>query len=143
MNQTQTPDANSFLQFWIIILFVGQIATVLVGVINGFANRKQRREVTFPEELTPRREFDQHVKEFSACKAQCLLSNQRVQSELREDRHSNEVHASERSKTLFTKLEANRKELDDKIESTRRELSEKIDEMPERVIATLKNTGAI
>ena len=72
-----------------------------------------------------------------------MASNQRVQSELREDRHNNEVHASERGKTLFAKLEANRTELDQKIEDVRRELSDKIDAMPERVIATLKNTGAI
>ena len=67
----------------------------------------------------------------------------RIENEIKEDRHQNQVHASTRSQTLFSQIEKVREELDSKLEETRRELSEKIDDMPERVIATLKNTGAI
>lgn len=123
MTQTQTPDANSFLQFWIIILFCAQIATVLVGVVNAIANRKQRREVSFTEELTPRRDFEQHLTEFAACKVQCQADAKRLQAELAADRKTNEIHASERSKTIFQELKGNRERLEDQISSLDKKVS--------------------
>lgn len=131
-----TPEANSFLQFWIIILFVAQIISLIVGIAVAASNRKQRREVSFTETPASKKEFDNHVTETRA-------NFTAVRNELAADRQTNQVHASRRSETLFTKMENTRSELDTKIEDTRRELSEKIDAMPERVIATLKNTGAI
>jgi len=133
---TPVPEANSFLQFWIIVGFIAVIGMNVVSLIIALANRKQRREVSFTETPASKKEFDVHVIETrSALTA--------VRAEMAADRQSNQVHASRRSETLFSKMENTRTELDAKIEETRRELSEKIDDMPERVIATLKNTGAI
>lgn len=67
----------------------------------------------------------------------------RIENDMKDDRQANQEHASKRSQTLFSQIEKVRAELDSKLEETRRELSEKIDDMPERVIATLRNTGAI
>lgn len=132
----QTPDPTAFLQFWLVL---GVIINVLVGLgtlIVMSTNRKQKREITFTEEMATKREFDQHCKVTSQHLAD-------IRSEVKQDRHDHQVHGSERSKTLFTQLQGIRTELDAKIDSTRDQLSEKIDAMPERVIAMLKNTGAI
>jgi uncharacterized membrane-anchored protein YhcB (DUF1043 family) len=131
-----TPEPNAFLQFWIIILFVAQIISLIVGIVVASANRKQRREVSFTETPASKKDFDQHVVETAR-------NFNAVRNELAHDRQLNQEHASKRSETLFRKMDTTRSELDTKIEDTRRELSEKIDAMPERVIATLKNTGAI
>lgn len=135
MNQP-TPDPNQFLQFWIIILFIAQLISLVVGIGVSLANRKLKREVSFSETPASKKEFDQFT----------LTTNQnfvQVREEMKQDRTDNQRHASERSKTLFAKMDDTRAELDAKIEDTRRELSNKIDAMPERVIATLKNTNAI
>jgi hypothetical protein len=133
MNQA-TPEAGFLLQLAIAVVFIGNIIAVWLGVING--RRIQRREVSFAETPASKREFDQ----FTATTNANFVA---IRNEMAADRHANEVHASARGKTLFAKMDTTRTELDNKIEDTRRELSNKIDAMPERVIATLKNTGAI
>lgn len=128
------PDPNIA---WQVILTIGVLVAIGVNLLTAFrTNRAQKREVSF--EFTPasKEEFDNHVTETRA-------NFSAVRAELAADRQANQVHASQRSQTLFSKMENTRSELDAKIEDTRRELSEKIDDMPERVIATLKNTGAI
>jgi uncharacterized membrane-anchored protein YhcB (DUF1043 family) len=133
MNQT-TPEPNFLLQLFIALLFVGNVVAVWLGVING--RRIQRREVSFTETPASKKDFDQHVVETAR-------NFNAVRNELAHDRQANQEHASKRSETLFRKMDTTRTELDTKIEDTRRELSDKIDAMPERVITTLKNTGAI
>lgn len=128
------PESNFLLQLLLSAVFIGNLIAIWIGIAN--ARRMQKREITFAETPASKREFDAHVvatqKGFDAVRAEMAL-----------DRQQNQIHSSERSKTLFNKLETTRQELDNKIEDTRRELSNKIDAMPERVIATLKNTGAI
>ncbi len=142
-----TPEPNSFLQFWIIVGFVAFILLQLVTLVITLSGRKQKREVSFSETPASKKEFDQ----FTATTNANFVS---VRAEMAADRHANQVHASERSKTLFnqmektrtdldTKMDTTRTELDSKIDEVRRELSEKIDNMESRIIATLKNTGAI
>lgn len=130
------PEANSLLQFWLILSLTFSTLTTIGTFVVMISNRKQKREVSFTETPASKKEFDNHVAETRA-------SFTAVRNELAADRQTNQVHASQRSQTLFSKMESTRTELDTKIEDTRRELSEKIDAMPERVIATLKNTGAI
>jgi len=55
-----------------------------------------------------------------------------IRQDMKEDRRNNDIHASQRSAGLHQK-----------IDNVRVELSEKIDGMEARIIATLKNTGAI
>ena len=133
---TPTPEPNSFLQFWIIVGFIAMVIGQVITIVVMVSNRKQKREVSFTEEAASKKEFDN----FTATTNANFVA---VRNEMAADRHANQIHASERSKTLFHKMESTRTELDTKIEDVRRNLSDKIDDMPERVIATLKNTGAI
>lgn len=130
------PNPSAFSEFWIIVAFLAAIAANLVTVIVLLANRKQKREVSFTEEPASKREFDAH----------CKVTHdnfEQVRAEMKEDRQENQVHASARSQTIFNKIELIRTELDTKIDDTRRELTEQIRDVPERVLTTLKNTGAI
>lgn len=136
MNQSAAPNPEHLLQFWLILSLTFSTLVSVGTFVVLISNRKQRREISFTETPASKKEFDNHV-------AETRVNFTAVRAELAADRHTNQVHASERSKTLFHKMESTRTELDTKIEDTRRELSEKIDAMPERVIATLKNTGAI
>lgn len=111
-------------------------ASATIYYLKGAFGGKQQREVSFTETPASKKDFDQHVVETAR-------NFNAVRNELAHDRQLNQEHASKRSETLFRKMDNTRSELDTKIEDTRRELSEKIDAMPERVIATLKNTGAI
>ena len=124
------------MQFWLSVGLIAVVVSNIVAIVIGLANRKQRREVSFTETPASKREFDQHVSETHDNFVQ-------VRSELKADRHENQIHASSRSSALYQKVEDVRKELDNKLTETRAELASKIDDMPERVIATLKNTGAI
>ena len=135
MNPT-TPEPHSFLQFWIIIGFIALVIGQIVGLGIMISNRRQRREVSF--EFTPasKIEFDQFTTTTNGNFVQ-------IREEMKQDRQANQIHASERSKTLFAQMEHIRTELDTKIEDTRRELASKIDDTPDRIITTLRNTGAI
>jgi len=135
MNQP-APDANHLLQFWLILSMTFSTLVSIGTLILMLSNRKQKREVSFTETPASKREFDQ----FTATTNANFVA---VRNEMAEDRRQNQVHASERSRTLFGKMDDTRAELDAKLEETRRELSERIDSVPDRVIATLKNTGAI
>jgi uncharacterized membrane-anchored protein YhcB (DUF1043 family) len=128
------PESNFLLQLMIAAIFIGNLIAIWLGIANG--RRIQKREVSFSETPATKKEFDQHVVETAR-------NFNAVRNELAHDRQLNQEHASKRSETLFRKMDATRSELDTKLEDTRRELSQKIDDMPERVIATLKNTGAI
>jgi hypothetical protein len=104
--------------------------------VRGIFTGKQKREISFTEEAASKREFDQFT-------ATTNTNFVQIRDEMKRDRESNQIHASQRSQTLFTQMEKTRSDLDTKVEDVRRELSEKIDDMPERIITTLKNTGAI
>jgi hypothetical protein len=56
----------------------------------------------------------------------------KIHDEFRQDREKNEVHASQRSQTIFRA-----------IDELRRELTEKIDSTPERLIDTLTKLGKL
>lgn len=59
------------------------------------------------------------------------------------NRDEAEKQARVRSANLYSKMEEVRKQTSDHTESVRKELSEKIDAMPDRVVALLRNTGAL
>lgn len=127
-----TPDANSFLQFWLILSLIFStlvsIGTFAVMVLN----RKQKREVSF--EFTPasKEEHDEHVAETKA-------TFDAIRKELKEDRHDNQVHASTRSASIYKQIENTRVELEKKIQS----VADDVRDTPERVIAILRNAGRI
>jgi hypothetical protein len=85
-------------------------------------------------------------------------SPKRFNYELSEQRHGDHerriLQLEKTSNELLKKLDADKQEIldageergdkiKDHVEAVRRELDEKIDNIPDRVIATLKNTGAI
>lgn len=117
-----------------VLIVAGFIATAFY--VKGIFTNKQKREITFSEEAASKREFDQFT-------ATTNTNFVQIRDEMKRDRETNQVHASQRSHTLFTQMEKTRSDLDTKVEDVRRELSMKIDDMPERIITTLKNTGAI
>lgn len=59
------------------------------------------------------------------------------------NREAAEAQARTRSAGLYTKMDDVRKQTMDHTEMVRRELSLKIDEMPDRIVALLRNTGAL
>lgn len=131
---TPNPDANIA---WNVVLTIGVIVAIVAQFVMIMkSNRAQKREVEFTFVPASKTEFDQ----FAATTNSNFVQ---VRSEMKQDRENNQVHASARSQTLFQKVEDVRQELDTKIEDTRRELTQKIDDVPDRVITTLKNTGAI
>lgn len=131
--QLESVPSEALKNFALIIM-AGIAALYYVKEI--FFGGKKQREVSFTETPASKREFDQFTVVTNANFVQ-------VRDEMKQDRHENQIHSSERSKTIFNELKSTRLELDSKIEETRRELSEKIDGMESRVIATLKNTNAI
>lgn len=128
-----TPMLADISNNWILgCTIVGTLTSVgalLVAVVA--INKKQEVKVDQPldvqlvENFVGKSEFDSHEKEnrreFEA-----------LRNDLREDRRNNEVHASQRSKTIF-----------DEIKSVRMELSAKIDSMPSRIIADLRNSKGL
>jgi hypothetical protein len=134
MNNPPNPDPYIA---WQVVLTLGVIVAIVTNIWTAVrGNKAQKREVSFQFTPASKEEFDQFT-------ATTNTNFVQVRDEMKRDREANQVHASRRSETLFAKMENTRTELDAKLEHTRRELSEKIDDMPERVIATLKNTGAI
>lgn len=131
-----TPAPDPYIA-WQVVLTIGVVVAILANIYTAArSGRAQKREITFSETPASKREFDVHVGETRENFIQ-------VRHELKEDRHDNQIHASARSSTLFNKVEDVRKELHGAMENNRRELSEQIAAMPDRVIATLKNTNSI
>jgi DNA anti-recombination protein RmuC len=136
MTTTQTPDAEHFLQFWLIIAFLGMAIGQVISIFISISNRKQAREVSFTFTPASKEEFDQFTASTNGNFVQ-------IREEMKQDRHENQIHASARQAKLFDEIKSIRTELDRKLEDNRRELADKIDNMSDRVIATLKNTNAI
>lgn len=112
---TPAPDANHLLQFWLILSLtfstLVSVGTFVVMVVN----RKQKREVSF--EFTPasKAEFDNHASE-------CRLERVSLRAEIKAERDANQIHASERSKTIFNQIDKVRVELNEKTDSLRDEM---------------------
>lgn len=77
--------------------------------------------------------------EFTTHKAEVKEGFQRVDRERSEDLR---VAAVSR-RTMYDKQDAMRKELSDRTDTVRRELGDKIEDIPDKVISTLRNAGAI
>jgi predicted nucleic acid-binding Zn-ribbon protein len=108
MNGTPTPEPNSFLQFWIIVGFVAMVIGQIVTIVVMLSNRKQKREVNFAFAPASKAEHDQHV-------ADTANNFHAVRAEMAADRKANEIHASQRSQTIFRELKDNRERLEDQI----------------------------
>lgn len=88
------------------------------------------------EEFASRTAFEAHMQktddEFAA-----------LRDEHRRDRELSEQSARTRITGVYSRVDATRMELSTKMDDNRRELSSEINSMEARIIATLKNTGAI
>ena len=116
MNGTPTPNPNAFLQFWIIIGFIAMVIGQIVTIVVMLSNRKQKREVNFAFAPASKAEHDEHV-------GQTAANFLAVRTEMAADRKANEIHASERSKTMFRELKDNRERLEDQISSLDKKVS--------------------
>lgn len=103
MNQA-TPEPHAFLQFWIIIAFIAMVVGQIISIVVSLANRKQQREVTFTFKPASKEEFDAHA-------ADCRHERAALRAEIKAEREANQVHGSERSRTLFNQIEKVRVEL--------------------------------
>lgn len=56
-----TPNANSYLQFWLSLSLIASVGASLLAVVGYFSNRKQKREVSFSFEPASKEEFMAHV----------------------------------------------------------------------------------
>lgn len=110
-----TPEPQAFLQFWIIVAFIAMVVGQIISIVVSLANRKQQREVTFSFEPASKKEFDE-------CALRCRSETLALRAELARDRESNQVHGSERSKTLFQQIEKVRVELMGKNEELRADM---------------------
>jgi hypothetical protein len=125
---------------WVLVILVGllMVAGIIIGIIVSF--RKEKVKI----DDNPAPEFRKAQKRFNYD-----LTEQRYHD------HERRILALEKAKgELFGKLESDKQEIldagemrgdkiTDHVEAVRRELDEKIDNIPDRVITTLKNTGAI
>jgi len=66
-----------------------------------------------------------------------------IESRVERHREANDRAAQVRTAGIYTKVDQVRKESQEHTEAVRKELSDKIDGLPDRLIATLKNTGAL
>jgi hypothetical protein len=138
---TPTPaDAIAFYQFWLIVVSIGTAVGVVVSVIgvlyNIFSNKKQRNSVSFEETPASKDEFDKHTS-WDAAEHRAIWD--RINNEKKEAAEA--VRA--RHDKLYAHIDEIRLELKVDIAQLRESVDDKIDALPERVIATLKNTGAL
>lgn len=116
------------------------VAGWLLGIVAVIWGLRQRTTRIEPDPLRVEKIDKLATREFCQAKhtevERRLLGHDQdiaaLRADMKEDRRNNEIHASQRSAGLHSK-----------IDNVRIELSEKIDGMEARIIATLKNTGAI
>jgi len=133
-----TPDAHAFSQFWIILAFLASVASNAITAVVMISNRKQKREISFGFEPANRAECKQHIDGIES-------RFKRVEEKREED-----LRLSAQSRKLVHQdIERIGREVSALTATTASQtahlqrLDTKIDDVPERVIATLKNTGAI
>jgi hypothetical protein len=90
-------------------------ASATVYYLKGAFGSKQKREVSFSETAASKKEFDQFTAVTNANFVQ-------VRDEMKKDRAENQIHASQRQKTIFEALEKVRVEVTDKHDELRAEI---------------------
>jgi hypothetical protein len=113
-----------------VILVVTTIAANIAIVYS--SRRTQKREVNFAFAPASKEEFDKHVEEDKA-------EHDRLTAELKQDRHDNQIHASQRSSKIFDEIKNLRTDLEKKIDDANKTTNG----MPDRIVALLKNLGFI
>ena len=116
-------------------LIVGGLAATAYYVKELFWGGGSRREI-YPDPLR----VEKMVKNVS--EKDCFLRNSEETKRI-EQLHLQLVKLEESRETQRRQASDDRKTIYNHIDEVRRELSQKIEDMPDRVIATLKNTGAI
>jgi len=145
MIMNQAPEPTFLLNLMLAAVLVGNAVAIWLGIANG--KKMQRREVSFSEVSASKKEFDQFTAVTNANFVQ-------VREEMKQDRQANQVHASERSKTLFNEMKETRMELlertehvrielSEKIDANRRELNQKLDKQLPETIATIINAKKV
>lgn len=106
----------------------------VVGIVLGVA--KLFKEFKGKKPKPPNEQLDSSHKNLA----------QRVENleeRVEKNREAAEQQARVRSAGLYAKMDEVRKQTMDHTEMVRRELSSKIDDMPDRIVALLRNTGAL
>lgn len=123
--QLNTPTPDSYIA-WQVVLTIGVLFSIGVNVLQVVrSNRAQKRQVSFQFEPASKEAFDEHVRD-------TRHNFDQVRNELKEDRQANQVHASARAASLYKK-----------IDEVRAELAAKVENMPDRIIAQLRNTKGL
>jgi hypothetical protein len=105
-------------------------------IIRSFTNRKERREVSFEIPPASKDEFDKHTA-WDSSEHKALWD--RINTEKKDAADAVRV----RHDKLYGHIDEIRLELKMDIASLRESVDDKIEALPDRVIATLKNTGAL
>jgi hypothetical protein len=151
------PGAVEIASFIGALFFLAAGYNQVMKAIDRARDRKQPQEISpQPLQVAMVAEFvrkDEHHRQHSE-NVQAISDVRREVEGLREDRRRDQEVAAKSRKSLYEKIdeakdsmaestESVRKELSEKTEDVRKELSDKIDNVPDRVIAILKNTGAL
>lgn len=139
-----TPNANTV--WMVIVALSGVLANVLTAVCTYFlakaAYRRQQVDVSSLPDRTLQIEFAKRFAEKHELEEHAKKNEEdfrRVESQ----RQIDLVAASGSRKLTYEKIEATRKELYDKVEETRADLTDKIEDVPDRIVAMLRNFGVI
>jgi len=78
-----TPDAQSFLQFWLAISLISSVGAAVVGIAAFFnARRSQKREISFSREFATQDELLHVVKDLQRVEGEI----EKVRTEMKQDR---------------------------------------------------------
>lgn len=131
-----TPSANNVLVVLIALASVaGNIATVGLFIVS---RKKQEIKVDEPLRIKMANDFV-HKTDFEAHVRDNNETFRRLDTQRGEDLRA----ASMSRKGVYDEIKGTRNDLTDKIEDTKTELTEKIENVPDRVIAILRNFGVI
>ena len=138
--QSVTPD------------FLHQAALLAIGLLSGaaaavgiYAGLRKRKIEPQPLEVTPATRYTtaeahaEHTRRLDNHDADIRA----IYAELKADRDKAEIHASQRSASIYREIGAVRKELSEKLDNQTTEFHQAMRELPAQLIAMLRNAGII
>lgn len=143
------PDPKFFYQSWLVIAFLVSVFSNVVLAVTAIIALRKKTELEQPVRVELEREFAKEA----VCHARHTESTQMIEG-LRRERITDAKDAAFSRKGIYKQIEevggagtrqieALRRELTQHTEAVRKELADKIDDLPDRMIAMLRNTGAI
>ena len=123
-----------------IVMALGTIGALIVAIIA--VNKKQEVRVDQPVNVTITEELHKTFAAKEDLKSHVAETKDEFRRVARERSDDLRLAAQSR-RTMYEKQDATRKELTERSDAVRKDLGEKIDSIPDQVIATLRNAGAI